>query len=321
MSKYYRDVFVSAKRNSIKSIYLDWNIFQDIIQSRKSSRLVENLSAGRRKGYSTPYSHAHISDLLRCSRGEYVKNDLVQLEVITEKCCIGPNKDGSGFCIDRIPPRLVYEAMAEDQKNTPSPDEFKFWFQPYKVDSNKISEGNVLVPFLKRFNDVMSPELLECFVSHLLENGLKDHKLQKNFRNSFVEIVKLNQPAVEHIREWPIYNYLLSTPEEIGQNFTSIFQSFLNIDGRSIDSISEEDKFTIAYGVLDFFPIFKEKIEKKNNINNMFTDALHVYIASKCSYFICGDKKSVDKARIIYRAFDVKTKIYYVEDFISKVEL
>lgn len=93
---------------------------------------------------------------------------------------------------------------------------------------------------------------------------------------------------------------------------------------KSVDAmsgISEEDKFTIAYGILDFFPVFKEKIEKKNNLSNMLTDALHVYIASKCSYFIYGDKKSVAKAKIIYRAFQVKTKIYYVDNFINNVEL
>ncbi|WP_311881142.1 MULTISPECIES: hypothetical protein [unclassified Pseudomonas] len=312
---------MATNAGNIKAIYSDWNIFQDIIQDRKSSRLVENLNAGRNKGYLTPYSHAHISDLLRCSNASYIKNDLEQLEIITGKWCIGQHKNGSGFCVDKMPPGLVYEAMEADQKNTPELKGFKFEFQSYIVDVAKLSGENVLVPFLERFHGVMSPELLESFVDHLQENGLADHKLQRGFRNSLIEVVRLNHPAAEEIREWPIYSYLLSTPEEIERNFISIFQSFLSVDGRSIDTISEEDKFTIAYGILDFFPVFKEKIEKKNNLNNMFTDALHVYIASKCSYFICGDKKSVAKAKIIYRAFQVKTKIYYVDDFINNVEL
>lgn len=312
---------MATNTGSIKSIYLDWNIFQDIIQDRKSSRLVENLSAGRNKGYLTPYSHAHISDLLRCSNASYIKKDLEQLAIITEGWCIGPHKNGSGFCVDKIPPGLVYEAMAADQKNTPELKNLKFDFLSYEVDVAKLSGGNVLVPFLDRFHGVMSPGLLESFVDHLQENGLADHKLQRDFRSSLIEIVRLNQPAAEEIREWPIYSYLLSPPEEIERNFISIFQSFLKVDGRSIDTISEEDKFTIAYGILDFFPVFKEKIEKKNNLNNMLTDALHVYTASKCSYFICGDKKSVAKAKIIYRAFQVKTKIYYVDNFINNVEL
>lgn len=312
---------MNANVNRIKSIYLDWNIFQDIIQERKSPRLVENLSVGRKKGYLTPYSHAHISDLLRCSSADYIKNDLAQLELITEKWCIGPHKDGTGFCVDKIPPVLIYRAMAEDQRSIPEIKGFRFEFQAYKVDTAKLSDQNVLMPLLERFDGKMSPEALESFIDSLLENGLADHKLQRDFRNSLIEIVKLNQPAMEKIREWPIYNNLLSTAEEIERDFLSIFHSFLAIDGKSISSISEEDKFTIAYGILDFFPAFKEKIQKKNNVNNMLTDALHVYVASKCSYFVCGDKKSVAKAKIIYRAFDVKTKIYYVDEFIENVEL
>ena len=311
---------MSTKTNNYKLMYLDWNIFQDIMQNRRSPRLVENINEAKRKGYLTPYSHIHIEDLLRCSNPEYVKSDLGKLAVITGTSCIGPHKDGSGFCIDKIPPELIFAAMKSDLTRSVNTDEIKFQFPSYKVEIEKLSAENVLIPFLEKFNGFMSPELMENFIDHLLGNALSDHKLQKDFRNSFIEIVKLNQPALEEIREWPIYEYLLSSAEEIEKNFISIFQSFLSIDGRSIETISEEDKFTIAYGVLDFFPAFKEKIERKNNINNMFSDALHVYVASKCSYFVCGDKKSVKKAKVIFRAFKVKTKIYYVEDFINNVE-
>lgn len=312
---------MNEKINKIKSIYLDWNIFQDIFQNRKSIRLIENLNFGRRKGYSTPYSHAHISDLLRCSNLDYVRNDLKQLETVTEQWCIGPHQDGSGFCIDRIPPHLIYEAMAKDQRNTPDPKVVRLEFQPYKVEVRKLSSENILIPYLKRFNNMMSPDLMTDFIETILENALSDYKLQRDFRNSFIEVVNLNQPATKKIRDILLYRHIFSTKEDIEENFTSIFQSFLSIDGRSTTNISEEDKFTTAYGILDFFPVFKEKIERKNNMNNMLTDALHVYIASKCSYFICGDRKLVEKAKLIYRSFNVKTRVFHVDDFIEKVEL
>lgn len=34
-----------------KSIYLDWNIFQDIIQDRNDERLLENLASARARGF------------------------------------------------------------------------------------------------------------------------------------------------------------------------------------------------------------------------------------------------------------------------------
>jgi len=306
--------------NRLKSIYIDWNIFQDLIQVRKGPRLAENLDAGKAKGYSIPYSHAHISDLLRCSSPEWVKKDLDQVATITGRWCIGPLKDGSGFGLDCIPPHLVYQAMAQETPEPPPvPDSFQF--APYTVEVGKLSANNMILPYLQKSSNVMSPDVMRSFTSDLLENGLEDHKLQKNFRESFTEVIKLNQPNIEEIRGWPIYNYLLASAEEIEENFVSIFRSFLSINGKSLETISEEDKFRTAYGILDFFPAFKEKIERKNNLNNMITDGLHVYIASQCSYFICGDRKSVAKAKVVYRAFDVKTRIYYVDDFINNVEM
>lgn len=312
---------MSSTSPHIKSIYLDWNIFQDIIQGRKSERLVENIDAGKRKGYSTPYSHAHMSDLLRCSNPEYVKSDLAQVEKISDGLLIGPHVDGSGFCTDRVPPSEVYAAMQADQANKQSADQYSLQFPPYKVEVSKLSEDNILIPYLNQFGGVMCPALMEALIKKLADNGLGDYKLQRSFRNSFVEMVELREPAAEALLEFPLYKYLLSPPEEIEENLTSILESFLGLSGESLETIRESDKFLRTYGVLDFFPAFKEKIEKRDNMNNMLTDAQHVYVASKCSYFICGDTKSIRKAKVIYRTFNIKTKVYYIDDFINKVEL
>jgi len=304
----------------LKCIYIDWNIFQDLIQARKSPRLAENLDAGKAKGYALPYSHAHLSDLLRCSSLEWVKKDLDQVTAITDSWCVGPRKDGSGFGLDRIRPHLVYEAMAwEPQQAVPNSSNFQF--PPYTVDVSKLSADNVIRPYLQQSNNLMSPAVLQRLINDILERGLDDHKLQKNFRESFTEVVRLNQPNNKEIAAWPIYQYLLASAEEIEDNFMTIFRSFLSIDGKALETISEEDKIRTAYGVLDFFPVFKEKIERKNNLNNMITDGLHAYIAAQCAYYICGDRKSVIKAKIVYRAFGIPTKVYYVDDFIRNVEL
>lgn len=311
---------MNGRTDVIKSIYLDWNVFQDIMQNRKSTRLAENLEAAKAKHYSIPYSHAHISDLLRCSNSDYVKSDIDELGVITGTVCIAPHRNGSGFCTDRVPPHLIYEAMKESQVDDQEVREITFEFQPYLVDTKKISKENIMIPYLEQFGNMMSPELMKKFIDHFLQNCLTDHKLQKKFRESFSEIIKLNEPAVEKMKELAIYRHLFSSAKEIEDNFISIFQSFLGIDGRSIESISEEYKIRLAYITLDFFPVFKEKIERNNNMNNIITDSLHVYIASKCKYFISGDAKMIGKAKLIYRAFGVRTKIYHVDYFIENIE-
>lgn len=311
---------MSSTPSRVKSIYLDWNIFQDIIQGRKSERLIENIEAGKRKGYSTPYSHAHMSDLLRCSNSDYVKNDLEQVARISDGLLIGPHGDGSGFCTAKVPPSEVYAAMQADQANKQFVGQYFLQFSPYKVEVSKISKDNILIPYLNQFDGMMCPALMEAFIKDLADNGLGDYKLQRSFRNSIVEMAGLKEPAAAALLALPLFKYLLSPAEEIEENLIEILQSFHGLSGNSLETMSESDKFLDSYGVLDFFPALKEKIEKRDNMNNMLTDAQHVYIASKCSYFICGDTKSIRKAKALYRAFNVKTKVYYIDDFISKVE-
>lgn len=311
---------MSARIKRIKSIYLDWNIFQDIMQNRKSSRLIENINAAKIKNYSIPYSHAHISDLLRCSNPDYVKGDLSKLEVITGNLCIGPHKDGSGFCIDRIPPHLIYDTMKRDRVNKDETRKSLFKFQPYTIDRNKLSKDNILIPYLDQFKNTMCPDLMEKFIDNFLQECPTDHTMQKKFRDSLIEVIRINQPAIEEIKELELYKYLLSRSEEIEHNFISIFNSYLSIKGKSIDSISEEDRLRLSYTLLDFFPAFKEKIERKNNMNNIITDSLHIYIASKCTYLISGDTKMIEKAKLIYKCFDIDTKIYHVDYFINNIE-
>jgi hypothetical protein len=308
---------MSARNDIINSIYLDWNVFQDIMQNRKSSRLAENLEEARAKHYSIPYSHAHIYDLLRCSNSDYVKSDINKLKLITHQVYIAPHRDGSGFCTDCVSPNLIYEATKENRGDNQEIKEVEFEFQPYLVDTHKISKENIMIPYLEQFGDVMCPELMKRFMNNFLQNCFDDHNLRKEFRESFSEIIKTNEPAVEKLKKLSFYRHIFSSKQEIEDNF--IFQSYLSINGRSIESISEEDKIRLAYITL-VFSVFKEKIERKNNMNNIITDYLHVYIASKCKYFISGDIKMIEKAKLIYRAFGIKIKVYHVDYFIQNIE-
>ncbi|ELX09089.1 hypothetical protein Jab_2c11490 [Janthinobacterium sp. HH01] len=304
----------------IKSIYIDWNVFQDVIHERKGPLLAERLYAAKAKGYALPYSHAHIYDLLRGANLDWVKKDLDHIASITGCLCIGPLKDRSRFSLERVPPLQIYASMATQTDELPVvPDSIQF--EPYPVDVGKLSENNIVIPYLRDSNNLMSPGVIEKLVSDFLENALQDYNLHKSFRESLVEVIRLNQPNNEEVKSWPIFQYLLAPAEEIEENFMMIFRSFLSIDGNVLENLSDQNKIRTAYGILDFFPAFKERIGKKNNLNNMITDSLHVYIASQCTHFICGDRKSITKANVVYRAFGIKTSVHYVTDFINTVEM
>lgn len=313
-------IFVDNRKRIQKSIYLDWNVFQDLIQGRKSVRLMENLEAAKNKGFITPYSYAHMSDLARCGNPDYVENDLRHVERIAGSKYIAMAIDCLNIRVEKVSPQIILNEVRLHNDGNPNLTDTPKIITRYKVAIEQIPEGNFIRPYLSRFNGYMCQELMDSLVDDLKEKGLSDYNLQRDFRNSFAEIVKIGNPASVGLLETPIFKYLLASKAEIEENFIEILDYFLGITGKSIGTIDEREKFTSSYGILDFFPVFKEKIDKRNNMNNMLTDALHVFIASKCSMLVCGDDGLVDKAKLLYRIFKLPTKVHHVKTFIERVE-
>jgi len=312
---------MQSQKRIPKSIYLDWNIFQDLIQGRKDERLNDNLDAARNRRFITPYSYAHMSDLARCGSPKYVARDLHYVELITGSKYIDMAADYSDVRVESVPPQVVLDEVRRKNESLPElEDACKSVFSRYKVAVEQIPQGNLLLSYLDRFDGYMCQELIECLMKDLEVRGLDDYKLQRDFRNAFVEVVRIGNPAAVELLETPLFKYMLASKEEIEENFIEIFEFFLSVTGKSIETICEQEKFTTGYGVLDFFPVFKEKIDKRNNMRNMLTDALHVFIASKCSILVCGDDSLLDKAKLLYGVFKVPTKVYHVKTFIERVE-
>ena len=261
-----------------------------------------------------------MSDLARCGNSDYVKSDLQHVEEITSGNYIKIASDYSDVRVEKLPPQIVLEEVRQNNSSNPDLPVTTIGFPTYKVAVEQIPKGNLILSYLQRFDGYMCQELMDSLISDLKEKSLSDYRLQRNFRNSFIEVIKIGNPAAANLSETPIFKYLLASKEEIEENFVEILDYFLSVTGKTIETIDEQEKFNTSYGILDFFPVFKEKIDKRNNVNNMLTDALHVFIASKCSMFVCGDDGLVEKAKLLYRIYGVPTKVYHVTAFIERVE-
>jgi len=304
-----------------KSIYLDWNIFQDVIQERRGTGMKEHLEAAIRKGYLVPYSCAHMRDLSRCGNQSYIDNDISEISKITRNWCVGMKFKEDSLDYDKVPPEHVLAEIRKQQNEEKKPElKSIFYFTPYEVNMSKISKENILVPYLNKNNKTMSPEIIESLIYDLYEKIFINHKIQKLFRNCLSELFKLNSPAFEVVLDMPLYQHLLSPKEVVAKNLNEIMNSFLAISGKSLESIPSGEKITTTYNVLDFFPAFSERLEKKNNIRNISTDAEHVFLASDSRYLVCGDKKMIEKTTIIYNAFGIKTRVFDPESFLQNIE-
>ena len=98
-----------------KTIYLDWNVFQDIFQKRRNLDLQENLEYWRdRKGYKIVFSSSHMQDLCKCTNDEYIRNDLALLSDLTKNWCVGL-LENEVISIEQIDVRTVFEDIKKSR--------------------------------------------------------------------------------------------------------------------------------------------------------------------------------------------------------------
>lgn len=306
-----------------KTIYLDWNVFQDIFQKRKNLGLQDKLIEFRdKKGFKIVFSSSHMRDLSKCQKDDYIQNDLSLLSNLTNDWCIN-FLDNDNITEIQVNPQFIFNKIKKEMNSAREilkDIEADFTFEPYYVDVSKLSKDNIVIPFLEE-RELFTPNSMNQLTLHLRDNIFGDHKKQKQFRNSLKECIEINNPAMSFISELPIYKYLLSEESEIVNNLESIVNSFLSISGKSLDNIPLGEKITTSYQILDFFPVFSEKLDRRNNQNNIAVDAEHLFCASSSRYLICGDEKMVKKAKIIYKLCNVKTKVLTPEHFLHKLDV
>lgn len=62
------------------------------------------------------------------------------------------------------------------------------------------------------------------------------------------------------------------------------------------------------FELLDMIGYWKDKFNEKSNYARLW-DSSHTYFASHCDYFISNDKRTRNKARVVFEIYGIKTKV------------
>jgi hypothetical protein len=90
--------------------------------------------------------------------------------------------------------------------------------------------------------------------------------------------------------------------------------SFLELIQRAIDLHPQGTEFGLhnriagIFEFLDLFGYWKDKYNEKSNYARLW-DSSHTYFSSFCDYFISNDKRTRNKARVVFEIYKISTKI------------
>ncbi len=327
-------------------VYLDWNIISALKKVNKAKTIEELniLLDSNPQNILTPYSPAHIQDLLKGSDKqeniELIRKDLDFLDKISKQNCIQFDFKKKYAHPTIGSAHLLFDSYFETNKesffhpsylenlfnDTPFPSLGKLmtsaWkLTPVDIDFNKFEENPESKVFYDKYfkktkeSNNMYNLMLDFseFYSDLNQNPEIYKKLIQIFRDQAgidpKWISNLNEPLAQ------LDEILLKSKLGFG------FEKLITIEPDEKTEILNNYfmKFSMEYAGLDMSGYHPDSFTKKNLFSNFTNDSHHAFYAAHCDYFVSYEKKLLKKAKAIYDKYKVETKTLLPTDFVDEI--
>jgi hypothetical protein len=319
-------------------IYFDWNVVKYAKQPRagKSDDDLLPLIIRLSKRYHIPYSEAHLRDLASGHSEEnkhYSERDLKFLAKLTgSKAIVLVREEKTGAESLAIQSRNIEADFSAILQTVSSEEGATVNFamdskEGVPIELSLLEEDDIFLAALKDNGGKFDASVMQRILAMLWENH-NDPEVYKRLRRQAQKIVENIEarptalikdfPAV-YAEMLPFFKYLsLEERDEIQKVFLSALSAFAKFSGRNFQKLTLGAKLELAYGLLDFQPLFAEKMSKKNRPSNQLRDMKHLYSASEAKFFVTEDHSSLEKSRFITQALGMKVKVLDASEFIAR---
>jgi len=326
----------------LKKIMLDWNVIkylkepEKIKESEKKKKvetLKKILAILKYKGYKIPFCKSHLADLRKSFSLEnenLVKEDLKFLENLSDCYYIDhEHKLGKTKLLENEEYKKYFDIIkAQEEKNikfVTSIENLNYEFKKIDIEKNPlfsdlVEENNEKIEYSKIL------EYLNTIPKDFITGTVEYKKIRKKIKivKKYIESNWDNLPndaKIEYSRYSKAFFDSLECEdeEELSKIWKEVVKNYIFSKNQNI---TDMELIIVAYVMLDFHPLFKnEKIYRKNKFTNIVYDANIVYFASGCDIFITEDEKCYKKSKFIFKAFNIKTKVYKISEFVNKFNL
>jgi hypothetical protein len=308
-------------------IYLDWNIISYLKEEKYID--LRNYIAEVKELFVFPYSRAHIQDLYQSKSPTNVVKFEQDLDTLTEICQTHLLEYN-----DSIDSPYPYECTPRQYIERES-----LTLQAYKSGFDSI----IITELIKSMMDATTFESIRnflfatpletpienpnngflirnlwdtiIFVLDNLSSILKNKKLEVEIYKSMCKFEgEKNMQEMQNIDSSDIFDYLNELCiSRTNKNLTDTILATLE----KINGINSYNYFLAEYTTLAFCGYSRDK---KRNILNIMTDALHAYYAMRCDVLVTKDDGMRKKAQAEFIHFNSLTKIITIEELRTFLE-
>ena len=308
-------------------IYLDWNIISYL---KKEEYLdLRNYIAEVKEFFVFPYSRAHIQDLYQSKSTTNVVKFEQDLDTLTDIC-------------------QTHLLEYNDSTDAPYPYECspRQYIESESLTLQAYKSGFESICFMELIKSMMDVSTFESIRNYLFaiplghpirnpSNGsviqnlwdimtfsldnlsllLTDKRIEVEIYKSICKIEgERNIQEMQNINSSDIFDYLNELcVSRTNKNLTDTILSTLE----KINGINSYNYFLAEYTTLAFCGYSRDK---KRNILNIMTDALHAYYAMRCDVLVTKDDGMRKKAQAEFIHFNSQTRIITIEELRTFLE-
>lgn len=307
-------------------VYLDWNIISYLKEEKYTD--LRNYLAQVKNFFVFPFSRAHIQDLYQSKspNNKKYEQDLDTLSEICQTHLLNYEESIDAPYPYECTPRQFIErehhtlqAYASGFDSINFTDLIKSMMDATSFDAlhNTLLAYPLLSPVINPTNGTTILNMWDA-LSFALDNLsalLKDKKLEVELYKSMCKIEGENKiQEMQNIDASDILGYLNEVClSRTGTSLTdSILKTLVKINGKN-----SYNYFLAEYTTLALTAYSRDK---KRNILNIMTDAIHSFYAMRCDVLVTKDEGMQKKAEAEFKRFNSSTKIITIEELQSFLE-
>ena len=308
-------------------IYLDWNIISYLKEEEYID--LRDYIAEVKDYFVFPYSRAHLQDLYQSKSPTNTVKYEQDLETLTDICethLLEYNNGTDAPYPYECTPRqyiekesLTLQAYKSGFESISFTELIKSMMDATTFESirNYLFATPLEIPIENPYNGLLIRNIWDTII-FLLDNFssiLRNKKLEVEIYKSMCKIEgERSIQEMQNIDSSDIFDYLNELCiSRTNKNLTDTILATLE----KINGINSYNYFLAEYTTLAFCGYSRDK---KRNILNIMTDALHAYYAMRCDVLVTMDDGMRKKAQAEFIKFNSPTKIITIEELRSFLE-
>jgi hypothetical protein len=323
-------------------VYLDWNVISSLKTpgfSEVMKFITENKSA-----LLFPYSPAHFTDLMKgfSENNTLLNKDISTLEYLSSNHFLGWDSNNH-----KIKPSIVnvrdYFKWEKEQGSIEELLDFRKLFDEIDDSAEEYGipkVGNLLKSILEltpinlQANSENSRMIQKAFpelnaesnmwdiaekIGPLAQKLVKDGSFYKSLRNDIAEYGFKLEPNSSN---WNIDEVLKNINNFLSTN--NVEMTYSEYIKKSFEWRKEPadqfEYYNTAYLTLDLIGYKPDKLPKSSDsMQNINADGQHSFYGAHCDFFVTMDKKLGIKSKVLYKEFDVSTKVIHINELIEHI--